>query len=511
MYRNDDEIKISLDPEKPVVKLGTFDRTMGRLLKTNLDRLPESDAEKDLAADVFFGNFKHNPSTLEEAPPDRTVNKALLDWALADGMGGTAGNIPASLVSSAILWSALTTDKSIQQALERQKEAEEKQKEAERLEQEAIEKLTEGSSGASDEAQNGQPGQGGQVPQEVKEMLDQAKSLRQEAQAIGAEGVKDIEWASNHPIKKQAMAQAVEKAQKAGEETAESMAIWGIDPGAPTQQDVEKIMRLVKDTDMSHVTKVLGRLREVSTSTIKGHLNANTGATAKVDATKDMKRMFPVEIAKLSPYAPDIVRARKLREWRSQGLMGYVPLEEKKESGSFIFMVDESGSIGDATCAYEKAMAIAIAKSIQDEIEHGRRYELYGFDTRIVASVTSDDDWRQHLAFAGEYSGGGTRIGDALEYAIERADDMYRSGIEGTDIVLISDGIDQVRNSIFEKLDELNSRLGVRLFYIHIGSWDWSKELEKRAYATWHIRDSRSFQKMVEELTRAVCEMVATR
>ncbi len=496
-------VKIPLNPDKPTVKIGTFDRVTGRLIKAKLDREPNSDSEKDLVSDAFFGAFKHNPQVVDEAPADRKVNQALMKWAMESGSSGTQGNIAASLVSSSILWSTLTNDKTIQEALQRQAEAEEKQKEAERLEKEAIDDLP----------KDGIPGGGGQqgFPKEVKDKLEQAAKLRQEAEAIGNEASKKIEDTSKHPIRKQVMAKAVEEAQKAGQETAEGMAMWGVEPGVPTEQDVERILKIATDTDMQEVTRVLGRLRGLATSTIRGYKQANTGAVSKVGQTKDLTRAFPLEIMSLNASMPRIVRAKKAREWISQGLMGWIPLEEQKESGSFIFIVDESGSIGDTTCAYEKAMAIAIAKSIQDEIESGRRYELYGFDTKICTSVTSDDDWRQHVAFASEYSGGGTRITMALDHAIARAEVMDASGIEGVDIVLVSDGIDSIDKSVFDRLDDLNTRLGVRLFYIHIGTWSWSEELEKRAYATWHIANSNSFIEMVEELTKAVCEMVATR
>lgn len=488
----------NLYPEKPTIKIGTFDRLTGKLLKARLDRPPESEAEKDLAADAFFMALKPNPQTVEVAPSDRSVNKALMDWAKDSGNTGTAGNIAASLISSSIMWSTLTNDSVIQEALKKQAEAEARQKEAEELEKQATEEAA-------------QTPQGMPLPQGVKDKLDKAKKARQQAEALADEASQKIEDASKHPIKKQVMAKAVEKAKQAGDEAKEAMASWGIEPGDSSTQDVDEILKLVENASMNHVSKVLGRLRGMATSTIKGYKQTNTGAVSQVGATKDVTKMFMSEVVKLNRKAPPIVRANKIREMASQGLMGWIPLEEQKESGSFIFIVDESGSIGTKTCLYEKAMAIAIAKSIQDELEAGRRYELYGFDTKIVTSVTSDEDWRQHIAFMREYSGGGTRIALALNHAIDRAEVMHLSGIEGVDIVLVSDGLDDIGDQVLDRLDDLNTRIGVRLFYIHIGSYSWSEELEKRAYATWRISDSSTFTGMVEQLTKEVCKMVATR
>ena len=305
---------------------------------------------------------------------------------------------------------------------------------------------------------------------------------------------------------------AQDAAEREGEKVKAIMQSWGVEPSTDSTTDIDTILEMAKSSDFSMLGQLLGRAYETASKQIAAVQEGKTGSIPEVELTKEPDKLFVEELFAMSDSAPLPMQAMKLRDFANTGLLGWQPLEDKKQSGSFISLVDRSGSIGDETSMFESAIVLGVARAVQDGIEPGRVYEAYSFDTKITCSVTSADDWRQHMAWASNYSGGGTDIGLALNKAIERAEVMKASGIEGVDIFLVSDGICRIDERVYQRLDELKEEIGTRLAYVHICTWGGEvgdPKLVERSDVHIVVKNTHDFKNAFEDIVKQVSEMIA--
>lgn len=497
-YGYDDNLRISAKREHGVVKSSTMDDLMLKMVRVKVDREPKSSAERDLVGDTLLSMLKETPKTVDEAEPGREVNKALVDWMLetVGDRADTINNIPASVITGGLMWTNLTQDSSIKEALERQRQAEEERKKAEELERQAMEQAQAMAKGGG--------GQGGM--QKFDDLIAQAQAARDKAKELGQQGLAKIEKQKSDPIKQKAMNVAANKANEKAKQVKDMMAGWGI--GSSTESaDIELIEQTLSDREFAELSRLLGRAMGIAKSEFAK--KRQDVKMSEVNFTKNIPSLFESEIANLTTAAPLWLRAKNVRQLMQTGLLGWKQLEETKESGSFIALVDESGSLGTQGCAVEKAIVLGVAKSIGD-IEEGRHYEAYGFSGDIVSSITCDQHWKDHIAWARTYNGGGTRIGVALTKAFERIEALIESGVDGVDIFLLSDGIDYITDDVFEKLDEIKRQMSTRLIYINIGHYGGSDQLIERADRYITLGNVNDLKKSFEDITRQVAEMIAT-
>lgn len=484
----------NIGSKKPVIGTSTYEQTLGRLLSTYVDRWPDGDAEQDLLGDTFMATWKHEPVLLDSVPPDRAVNQALLSWALDKGMKdktNCSGNIAASLFASSVMWTSLTTDKALREALERQKEAEENMKEASRIEKSMIDNISSLSSETIDNALN-----------RIKELKDQAEELAKQ-------GVEQVEKVKDHPVRSRAISSAVDKAQDGAETVKELMSGWGIDPGSVQPYDARQVLELARSEKWKRIADYLGRAKERSLHTINAVRQAKAGSVSEVGRTKSVDKLFTGESMAISPFSPLPLRYKKLRTLQSSGLMGWIPKENLTKSGSFVMAVDESGSMGPFGCQLAKAIALGVSMSMREIVDKERRYVLFGFSNDVCDIVTSEDDWRKHVSWAGTFQNGGTDFNTALEYAITQVERLIADGVDTADIVMTSDGDAYVVDSTLDRLTTLKVKHGVRLAYIHIGE-NRTINTELRDYANTVVVVPR-LQKDFEELIDKISVVVADR
>lgn len=491
--------KIDIDPKYPVIGLSTRERQIMRWVKPVLDRMPNNDAEKDLIGDAFAYLYKTNPQLVDEPQEDRRVNHAVMSW-LDSGKPNresTISSMTAATVAAGVLWSGLTEDATIKKALDKQKEAEDAADEAREAEQQLADLATKS---------GGNPSQ--QQKDQMRKLAAKANNARQMAAALAEEGVKEIEEAKGHKLKKYAAKRVMDKAEKAGEEVEAFMAGWGVEEGELQYSDVEKIAEYVKDADVSEITKLFGRLRGECRKTIKGVRASKVGGIPKVMDTKDFHRIFADEIAMMGEEVPEVVRLQQISRFVQRGLRGFQPLADQKTSGSFLMYNDWSGSVDEGVAHAMNSLAIAIGRAVQDEIEPNRVFELYGFDSRLQASATSKDDWRNLLHWATQYSGGGTNIMLVLRHAIDRIMALKDAGIGNCDITIITDGQAHMDPEVFARLNQVKAEVGTRLCYIHIG-WGVNETLKDESDLFIHVDNPLEFKESVEQIAVQVSTLIA--
>jgi uncharacterized protein with von Willebrand factor type A (vWA) domain len=466
-------VKVPIKANFPTVQTSIHERTLGSLIHATAFNAPPNQGAHDLVTDAFFAMYRDHVHTTDEPRPDRKVNKALIDWTIQmqdfqAGKQDTVGNMAASLASAGMLWESLLQEDSIREALEKQAEAEELERQANQMLQEM--------------AQHGDRGD----QEKADDAFKRAEELRKQAEQAGADAEKGISDMQNNPLAQGMVQGAVQRAGAEGEKVAGVMRGWGIEPGELSFEDANDVLHLAQNStqSMEELAEFIGRFKKLATESIEAVKVGYTGQVTEAMMTDDISRLFPIQQAYLSVMAPPYLRAKSIARLYSGGLLGWRPKFEGKRSGAFVGMVDRSGSMNGLSLTIAKAVSIGIAKALVDDNSlTNREYSLTYFQTQVERelTVTSKDDWRQHIAWAQVGVSGGTNFDDALMYAMDKIEQMGADGINGADILFITDDGCMTSPEVLTRLKRLKELTGVRLLVVRIGAYMRYGSLEEDA------------------------------
>lgn len=453
--------RVKCAPDHPVIATGITDRALGRMMSATLTSEPQSKAEEDLVGDAFFSLWRNNPKTVENPRPDRAVNKLLMDWVLStpdfqQARASAVGNLPASLASAGFLWSSLTTEKALQDALDKQRQAEAKEDEADQHYQDMAKAMQDGNQKSAEKHKQA------------------AEKAHQEAQELAQQAQSAIQKMQNNPLAQGMIKQAVKEAGEKGEEVAAIMDGWGIGEGDVSMEDATELVNLAiqaSDT-FKRLGELIGRFEKIAAKTSENTRKEYTGAVSEPTLTNDINRLFPTERAYLSQLAPPYLRAQYVaRLFAGGGLLGWRPKAEGKRKGSFVGMIDRSGSMYGGELDTAKAIALGIGRALlEDQGMVERKYQMAYFDDSVNNIVVdSDDSWQKHVEWASVNSAGGTDFNDALNYAIATIEQFKKDGVSGADILFITDGEAGVSDETVLRLNKLKEDVGTRLLLVLIG------------------------------------------
>lgn len=439
-------------PNIPVNALTPAERALGRLLRVRLQREPRGDAEADLAGDAFFALYKASPELREDVPPERAVNRALLEWAQSttgweQSRAHTVANLPAALAAAGLLWGLLTSEEALQEALKKQEEAEEKAREAA-----ALEAAAQGLQAAG-------------MEDEAARVAQRAQRLRNEAQALGEAAMQEITQTQDDPMTRAAVAHAVRQAAQEASEVAQVMGGWGLGPGSDVRVDPRAALEFIRrnTAKLRRIAALAGRMRGVALQARRERV-AHGPIPAEANLTRDLLRVFPTELALLHPNAPAVLRAEAIARWAEAGLLGWRLRGDAEKRGPFVAAVDVSGSMRGEREIVAKAVALGVAQVARAE---GRKYILFTFgsDTDPVYVVTSDQGWEEHLQWAEKSRGGGTSFNRALRETMKRLREM---NARGADALFISDGEARVADEVARAWQNFRETTGARLLYVPV-------------------------------------------
>ena len=461
---------LSACAQKSVYRLSLSDRWLGEDLPLEISPEPEEAARRDLAADCFWTAFKPDPAWEEEVPPERAVNRELLEWltlqpSWIEAKSYTETNIPASLVAAPALYGTLTQEEVIREALQKQEEAEEKASRARELETEA--NLKHWQAVAAEAA--GDEELSLTYANEVAALLEEAQKNRNEAAFLAGQGVQQLKsWREADEMRAQAVAAgAAKKAAEIAQETAAVLSGWGFGPGALSEMPVASALKLLKrlqNKKLRQIAMLADRLKQVALSArrsrvVSGVVPYGLGRVSKLEDA------LPEELAHLSFLAPPALRAKKAAEWATDGLPGIVKKGEAKEAGPFFVAVDVSGSMSGSREIFAKAVALALARIAGDE---NRDYYLASFSSAhdkmiIVTREQAKNDPASLIRWARATYGGGTSFDVPLAAAMD-----WIASREGADLVFISDGEAAPFPKTVERWEAFRKETGARLFYVAV-------------------------------------------
>ena len=471
-------------PEVSTLSLTARQRALGRLAKVKVPQAPDGTAQADLAGDLFYEMFQREPQARPEIPPERSVNRQLMDWmkethGWEESRASTVANLPASMTAAGLMWSHLTNDETLQEALKRQQDADTAAKDARAQEQAA-----DAMDAAADAMEAGGDAAGADALRaEALAAREQADLDRQNAQQMAAEAQAMIDDAREKPLQNAKMARAAKQAAKDAKDVAEAAAGWGMGAGSVIQTDPAAAQEFLANNagKIAQIARLAGRMRGFALQARAER--APQGITPrKAGLSQDLMRVFPTELAFLRPDAPPTLRAQAMAQFVESGLLGYVPTGDAEEEGPFVGAVDVSPSMRGAREIVAKAVALGVAQVAKMD---GREYVLMAFasDRSKIIIVRSTDSWQAHLKWAAASVSGGTDFDMALDVTMELLAEIAKA-----DCLFISDGEAGVESETQRAWGAFQDQTGSRLFYVPVGRGGYI-DIEDLADRTYEIAE----------------------
>lgn len=451
-------------PERSTLKLTPGQRALGKLAHLPLSQEPEGAAQADLAGDAFWELYATEPQVVADVPAERAVNRALLDWmkethGFEASRSSTQANMPAAITAGALMWDLLTTDEALQEALKQQEEADQQQQRADKFQAQADALETAAQAmGVSAGA--------GELRTKAADLQQQANAAQQAVDDATARAVASVQQAQGSAYQDAKIASYARQAANKAQETAKAVAGWGMGPGSSVQTDPRQALEFLKANSgkMQRIAQLAGRLRGFALDARRTRV-VPSGVPAVVGMTQDITRVLPTELFLLRPDVPAVVRLNRVGQLLDGGLPGYIPQSSGEARGPFVAAVDVSPSMHGGREIAAKGIALGLAQTARQD---GRDYTLYAFssDPRTIAVCHSRQDWRAHIAWAGDSQRGGTDFDMALNKAIEELEAL---DAERADCLFISDGEAGILPATAARWKAFAERTGARLFYVPVG------------------------------------------
>jgi uncharacterized protein with von Willebrand factor type A (vWA) domain len=490
MY-GDDKYKFALETTKAVPKRSTLkllqsERALGHLLNIRVPSKPYDskgdfkghdvvEEEFDLARDTFYALYKFDPQILENylpdpetgkpdprVPPSLQIRASILDWLMGNEAYQNAhmacvASIIGSSSATTMLYNVLLENQQMQEMMEQMGQALQLEKQ-----------------GDGDEEG---PGQG-----------------RAKAQQIADDVRQKIEKMKGNALADAMLSDALEQAEEAGQDARHAFKAWGW--GSESGYDnvdidsINKIMDLNPEI-LEQLGALLGRMEGLASNTIEQVKDSPVGAVAEVDVTRDLIKLFPLERAYLSDKAPQLLRTNKVLNWVTHGLIGWKHKGEGRKSGSFVAMIDGSGSMFGGQppdIVYAISIGLGVARALRANMGD-KVYSLgiFGDHYDSISWVRHDNSVGDHMTWASTAPAGGTDFNKAIRKSIDEIRRQKKAGQEGVDLLFITDGYARMNDKTIKKWVKAQEETNTRMFYVNIGGNEINEQVKKLSDATYNI------------------------
>lgn len=273
-----------------------------------------------------------------------------------------------------------------------------------------------------------------------------------------------------------AASKAVDQAEKALDGLDEALGVTrpgtGVGQGE-SMKDLDSV-RSIYDTllhsqGLRRVCEIAGRMIRSARTRKRTKVSGAVGAIKGLMVGGDIPRVLPSELAGLRGNRMQRLMAMaKVLEKRA--LQYEMKGEASETRGPIVLLIDESGSMRDSGGAKEiwaKALALAL---LTTATKQRRVMYLIGFNgsiTRQARIEPGNVDFAKLAAMLSYHSSGGTSFNAALQRAVEVVD--TESGLKKADIVMVTDGEDDVSDEIRNDLLRRRAEAGLQLYVIGVG------------------------------------------
>jgi uncharacterized protein with von Willebrand factor type A (vWA) domain len=201
------------------------------------------------------------------------------------------------------------------------------------------------------------------------------------------------------------------------------------------------------------LAKLYGRLREQAAALQAQQIDRVVLPTG-ITLGDDLLNQLPAEYAFLDDLDLELLW---LSRYVDKSLMVYerqTVSKRKLARGDAVVLVDESGSMSGERVQLAKAFALLVKQTIEQDAS--RSCHLASFSTEIHPA-------HDILLWASQQLGGGTSFDMALQYALQVLAER-----ENADLVVVTDGEDNVSPDIAEAILRNKQERGWRLFVVYI-------------------------------------------
>ena len=225
--------------------------------------------------------------------------------------------------------------------------------------------------------------------------------------------------------------------------------------------------KLSTSNRLKKITRLAGRLERIAASKARSRVKPGVGEVHGIDLGNDLSRLLPAELATLRhPRLRLHLLSRLLqRQALTYGMKG----KEPQGKGPIVVLLDESGSMrADDKDIWSKAVCLAL---LSTATRQKRAWHLVAFNGAIIREVSIPAGQATlHLieqALDHRCSGG-----TDFDAPVLRAVEIIKSSrtMKQADVVIITDGEDELEPDTVEAAENLTHTEGVSWFTVGVGS-----------------------------------------
>jgi len=443
----------------------------------------------DLQLEVFWCTYMRDMELRPDIPPNRELNRKLLQFLQSDPNWSDLSNWFAGrkLVSSAVAYETtqrlLDMVNGLSEALETISTIEKMRSRADSLDQQVDDMDGEDQqSGDDEDEENEESETSDDLRQQAQDLRDKADELEKQFE----DQQSDVEDELEDQMSSMARSSAINAGQEFGEQVSAFMKSWGIEDGAEIElpiDDIKALMSMMGEQSFGQLSYLMGRIFDLSVKVLTGRSNIDL-VLDEPGYTDEVWDIDMTELAKLSPTLPDPVRMQTLQNYyRDGGMWGMTRTAQAKNQGTFIAAVDESSSMDSPigrdedgrydqslpSCAvFSKALVLGLMNAA---VLNEQEFYAIGFSdaSRITDIVSNRSSLSSRMKFGLHHFDGGTDFDRPLNICLDIFDGLDESGKEASDILFITDGEAELSHDVVERLYEAKEQYGVRLILLLIG------------------------------------------
>lgn len=310
---------------------------------------------------------------------------------------------------------------------------------------------------------------------------------RTEGAPVPAEPPEPPELQSPMPHRQMGALVAAASEGAAGEAEAHrlELASWGLEPAdlakVPLRERLE-LARKLRTERMRRLADLLGRMRSQRSATRREKARATQDEIHSVTTSRDISRVLPSELAgAFGAGQPE--RTQDFFRRLSEGSVPSYSMRTKKPvgAGPVVALVDTSYSMDGEPMAWASAVSLALAQAAtRSGSPRGGARPLTAlfFNESVVLEVPialGERDPRKFLQIGTVAAAGGTRYEAPLDracYLIEeaRTAGAHQKAHSRADVLLVTDGLCELRGDSGERFAEKKQALGFGLVLVLVGS-----------------------------------------
>lgn len=294
---------------------------------------------------------------------------------------------------------------------------------------------------------------------------------------------KDPEFDQTAPGLRRAIHQVAEAGQEEAEKLQAALAGWGMESAdlqsVPLGERLKLAQRLLNPR-MRKLADLVGRMRNLARARQRHKVKRERDEVHSITLGADLGRVLPAELAALRH------PLRKLDFYRrfTEGQLLQYELRSRKAPGRgpIIALVDVSGSMNGAPLDWAIGTALAL---VDTAARQKRRAAVVFFNTLVQHQVVFQPGERsieKLTVMAGIGAGGGTDYWPALETAVAMMNGQFRQA----DVVMITDGVCQLRPEQLASFLDAKKRMEFRTWSVLVGT-DPYGELSKWSDKVWPV------------------------